>query len=333
MHIWIPSVRVGTGADIFAERLASGLEKHSLNVTLSWFNQLYEFMPQFLSLNSNQIQADIIHANCNYGFAFSNANAKLVTTLHHNNFDSRARKYKTFVQNIYHDYFVKKFESKSFSVSDKTISVSHSCLKNLDSSLFKTKPAVIYNGVNPDLFKPAQKNINGKKFKLLFVGKPVRGKGFDLLQNIIDNLGEDFYLYYTGYGRSSELDKYSNAENIGKLVQTELVPVYQQCDALLFPSRNEGFGLTVCEAMSCGIPVITSNNSSLPELVSDGETGILCDTDDVDAFANAARTLAENPDTARNMGSAGRQRVLEKFTLDRMVNQYIEVYRELLDTR
>ena len=66
--------------------------------------------------------------------------------------------------------------------------------------------------------------------------------------------------------------------------------MYEQCDALVFPSRYEGFGAPVAEAMVRGVPVISSNTTSLPEVVADG--GVLLDPDDPVACATAIESVA-----------------------------------------
>ena len=104
---------------------------------------------------------------------------------------------------------------------------------------------------------------------------------------------------------------------------------YQRSDIFLFPSRLEGFGYPVAEAMACGKPVVCTNYSSLPELVEDGRGGTLCPRDDVDAFAEGIRRLARDPDLRAQMGAYNRAKVEEQFTLSRCVQRYVKLYEEL----
>ena len=92
---------------------------------------------------------------------------------------------------------------------------------------------------------------------------------------------------------------------------------------------QEGFGLSVAEAMACGKPVVTTNGSSLPELVIDEKGGFLCEMDNVKEFAESIRIIAEDASLRREMGIFNRNRVEKKFTLDRMVKEYIKVYKKL----
>jgi glycosyltransferase involved in cell wall biosynthesis len=96
-------------------------------------------------------------------------------------------------------------------------------------------------------------------------------------------------------------------------------------DALLLPSRVEGFGYVVVEAMAVGIPCIASRVSSIPEIVEEGVTGILHPVGDTGAIAGAIRDVLCEPERARAMGEAGARLAGEKFTLARMLDQVEQV--------
>lgn len=101
-------------------------------------------------------------------------------------------------------------------------------------------------------------------------------------------------------------------------------------DIVVVPSLSEGFGIVAAEAMALGKPVIASRVGGLPEVVEDGVTGILVDPDDPAALASAITVLLSDPDRARAMGEAGRVRVQENFTLERMTAGYLALYASLL---
>lgn len=332
MRIWLPTIRAGTGADIFVERLAAGLYQRGVEVTLTWFSHYYELFPYLLKNRCVTDHIDIIHANSVYGFAFLRPDVKLIVTVHHYIHDARNNIYKSALQKFYHTHVIHHYEARSFAVADRITAVSNASSDHIRKAFSRTRPRVIYNGIDTGFFRPGPPAGKGDKFKLLFVGKPSRGKGFDLLKPIMKALGEKFILYYTGGAKAHALDLSPNTQNVGRLDSHALLASYRACDALLFPSRYEGFGYAVSEAMACGKPVITSDNSSLPELVQHNETGLLCRTDDIDAFVGAARLLADNPALTRRMGEAGRERVLENFTLDKMTDNYIRLYEDVLSS-
>ena len=99
---------------------------------------------------------------------------------------------------------------------------------------------------------------------------------------------------------------------------------------ILFPTRMEGFGLTVAEAMACGKPVVTTNSSSMPELIIDGSGGFLCGQDDVDGFVKQIRVLSEDVVLRKKMGGFNRKRVEEYFSIKKMAEKYRTLYEQLL---
>jgi len=107
----------------------------------------------------------------------------------------------------------------------------------------------------------------------------------------------------------------------------------EQFDIFVHPSRWEGFGLVFLEAMAASLPVIATNVSSIPEIVVDGETGLLVDVDDVGELADAIIRLIENPQLAEKMGRMGRKRVQEKFGINEMVEQTCAIYEQVLGER
>jgi len=97
----------------------------------------------------------------------------------------------------------------------------------------------------------------------------------------------------------------------------------------VYVTHSEGLGSAALLAMSAAVPVIASRVGGLSEAVRDGETGLLVDNE-VPSVAAAIRQLTENRSLARRMGEAGRHRVMEQFTVDRMVRRTMEVYRQVL---
>jgi len=91
--------------------------------------------------------------------------------------------------------------------------------------------------------------------------------------------------------------------------------------------------LAVAEAMACGLPVVTTNCSSLPELVDDDKGGFLCPLGDVQIFADKINQLADDARLRREMGEYNRARIEKAFTMDRMVKEYQCLFDEVLDTR
>lgn len=100
-------------------------------------------------------------------------------------------------------------------------------------------------------------------------------------------------------------------------------------DIFVLPSLWEGFPVSIMEAMASKKPVIASNVGGIPELVIDGETGILVFSKDVAALKNAILKLINNPQEAKIMGENSRRRIEEYFSLDKMVEETEKVYQNL----
>lgn len=121
-----------------------------------------------------------------------------------------------------------------------------------------------------------------------------------------------------------------------------LAPLFAAADVLVLASRSEGLGVAVIEAMAASMPVVVSSAGGLPEVVSDGETGIVIgprrtsfgalELDPAD-FANALLRLFRAPDLARSMGRAGRRRYEEHFAAKAFVEQYQALYESLASER
>jgi starch synthase len=101
-------------------------------------------------------------------------------------------------------------------------------------------------------------------------------------------------------------------------------------DLLCAPSREEGLGLAAIEAMASGLPVVATHVGGLPEVVVDGETGFLVAPDDRAALAAAMTGLLANPDYARRLGRAGRDRARACFSHTAMTAATGAIYAEVL---
>lgn len=106
-----------------------------------------------------------------------------------------------------------------------------------------------------------------------------------------------------------------------------LIKIYNLADLFIFPSLFEGFGFPPLEAMACGTPVITSNVTSIPEVV--GDSGLLVDPWDVDDIADKMRWLVKDPELRKELSEKGLQRA-PLFSWEKYANQVLDIYRMLL---
>jgi len=331
MQIWFPTIRAGSGVDIYVSRLADALQKHGVTCRISWYDPRFEFAPYLLGKEKPPAGTDIIHANSWSAFAFRRKGLPLVVTEHHCVGDPRFRPYKSLPQHIYHQCLVTPFERISFRHADRIIAVSRATADSLARVFGVRNVSVIHNWIDTDRFVPVPADkAAATTFSLLYVGNQSVRKGWDQAIAIMAALGNRFHLYATSglRGRNPPAAAH-NITILGRLSAEELVSRYQSCDALLFPSRYEGFGYVALEAMACGKPVIAANNSALPEVVLDGVTGILCDPEDTACYIAACRSLEQNPEQRISLGNNARQHAVSSFSEDLLVQKYISLYNQL----
>jgi glycosyltransferase involved in cell wall biosynthesis len=181
-------------------------------------------------------------------------------------------------------------------------------------------------GVNPPDDVPTGARV------LLAVARLTPQKGIDVAIRALATLPDDTVLVVLGEGpKRAPLESLARELGISsRLFLPGRVPDVaawlRRATVLVHPARWEGFGLGVLEAMLAGLPVVASDVSSLPELVVDGETGILVRPDDPPALGiGIARAL----DEAARLGAAGRQRARREFSVARMADRTAELYRSL----
>jgi glycosyltransferase involved in cell wall biosynthesis len=114
---------------------------------------------------------------------------------------------------------------------------------------------------------------------------------------------------------------------LGYVADADLPALYSLADCFAFPSRYEGFGLPVLEAMACGVPVVTADSSSLPEIAGDG-AGLLVNADDVGALADALEQLILDEALRARLRQKGLERAAQ-FTWEAAAARQLDVYRRL----
>lgn len=336
MKIWLPAIQGGSGADVFILRLCEALRREGYDAEISWFPNFCELFPFLLRRVPPPPGTAIIHANSWHAFAFKRKSIPLVVTEQLGVLDRAAQAHKSVPQFIYHRAVIRQFVKASFRFASAATAVSDYTALGLQRSLGVKSVKVIYNSVNTETFAPDSKKkvIQSDTFRLLFVGNPIRRKGADLLAPIMRALGAKFELYLTaGRRQLSPRDVASNMFPLGRVTNdVDLVKLYQRSDALLFPSRFEGLPIAVLEAMACAKPVIAANTSSLAEIIEHGVNGILCPSDDIDAFVAACRRLADERQICNRYGRAARDCVESRFSEGVVIPQYIDLYQRLLSS-
>ncbi len=334
LAVWFPAVRAHSGADVFTERLCAGLNARGIRAEINWLPLRAEYAPWSVSVPRPPDWATVVHVNSWLHPRFLPRSLPVVSTLHSCVHDPQLRPYKSLSKALYHTIWIRRIEAANLRCAARVVAVSRYTAQAAQAIFGRRDIEVIYNGVDTDFFSPVARNQPHQPFRLLYVGNWDLRKGVDLFCPILQTLGEDFELLYTAdrNGAHTPYALPANCQCIGRLNARDLVQAYQNADALLFPSRLEGLPLSVIEAMACGLPVIASDASSLPEVVEHGTTGLLCPMDDVDAFVTAARTLAQNPARWQAMRQAARSRAVDLFSAQEQLMCWIALYQSLSAT-
>ena len=186
--------------------------------------------------------------------------------------------------------------------------------------------------------------INGK-FKILFVGRHIERKGICYLIEAAKYLPRDkFEIRIVGVGDLTEKLKELAAHNAGnaeivftgKLSPEDLAKEYRTANVFTLPAiidskgDTEGLGVVLIEAMELGLPIVASNVGGIPDVVMDGESGILVPEKDPQALANAFKRLESEPGLVKQLLEGSRKRIRECFTWDGIIERQIAEYKKVV---
>lgn len=182
-----------------------------------------------------------------------------------------------------------------------------------------------------------------RPIKFFFAGKLIQRKGVDnLIRAFLKVLetASDASLTIIGDGPDRPVLERLAGEHLTSRIRFEghqdwssLPKWYAQHDVFVFPSRHDGWGLPVYEAMAAGMPVIaTEAIGAALDLVVDGETGYLVPTDSIDPLAEAMLKLTSQPERVLDLGLNGRK-AMENYTLEAGARRFVNAIREVLDNR
>ena len=207
---------------------------------------------------------------------------------------------------------------------------------------------VIYNGIDFDRIPAARQNLRSVLGipqgapVIATVGSLVHRKGHDLLlrafaelpataQGALPHLliGSDGEARATLEALAADLGISDRAHFLG--YTDDLSAIYEAANIFALASRADAFGLVLAEAGHFGLPVVSTRVGGIPEVIIDGETGILVPPDDVPALREALRRLIDSPGLREAMGGAGRQRADRMFTVARMAAEFSDCYRGLAE--
>ncbi len=204
--------------------------------------------------------------------------------------------------------------------------------------------SVVHCGVDTDVYAPAPDATERRAddpFTVLFVGRLGSEKGLPVLVDAMAQLQRTIgprraRLLVVGDGelrepmaaRCAELGV--DAEFVGSVGQHEILPLYHRADAFCMTSFREGIPVVLMEAMACQIPCVAPRITAIPELIEEGITGLTATAGRADMVAAQLERYALDPDFAREVGKAAREKVLAEFTTEASVAGMVEFFDRLL---
>jgi len=299
-----------------------------------------------------EVKFDVIHDNQCLGYGLTlmkRLELPLVATIHHPisidreaDFGQARSRLERLRRRWFYSFYI-PMQSLVARRVDQVITVSECSAREIERliEIPSSRIRVVYNGVDTNLFR----NNNGiakEPGSMIFVGNTEdRKKGIiHLLQALRLIKGEcpvkltivDGGSPETTYAPAlvSEYGLEDQVTIVRRLSGEDLVRRYSSAEIAAVPSLFEGFGFPAAEAMACELPVITTKAGALPELVSDGDNGILIDPGDVQALAAAIKLLLKDEEMRHRMGHAGREKVKRKFNWEQAAKQTLEAYQQAM---
>ena len=341
--------------DLFENCLGSLRLKHFLSISdlTEWWSKLtggfaepYSFGRRaFRYLSRRRHYYDLVHDNQSLSFGMLKLQAigiPLVTTIHHPiTSDLRIALLDAptwqdrFLIRRWHSFL--KMQTRVARELRHIVTVSECSKQDIatDFRLSQNKIRVVYNGIDTKTFSPIPEIKRRKNLLMATASSDAPLKGVTYLLKAFALLREkysDLELVLVGKlregGAGEQIIQDSNLSSsvfISSGVSTlELVKMYAEATLVIVPSVYEGFGLPAGEAMSCGVPVVSTDGGALPEVV--GDSALVVPARDAEALAAGAEKLLNNPKLRQDMGIQGRAHIQQNFSwavcAERMVQYY-----------
>ncbi len=234
------------------------------------------------------------------------------------------------------------FERKMIMNADIITSVSN-YYSNLISNIWNLKKdiRIIYNAIDEIIFRKPLENTS-EDTNILFVGRLGTSKGIDVLLKTAPLLWKSypelkFILIGEKDSTLKSCPKYClNSTNdkriqiLNSLPQEKLITFYMNSTICVFPSRFENLSTVTIEAMACGKPVIATNVGGFPEIIDDKINGMLIPNENVQALADAIKSILQSKDLQVYLGMNARKKMEDKFNLNRIADETVNIYSEAI---
>jgi len=215
--------------------------------------------------------------------------------------------------------------------------------KVLEGTLSACRTSVVYNGVDPELFAPAggvdSTDPSSESTVILSVGNLIPIKGHDLLIRAVASLAAEFpavTLEIVGDGAersrlqalAHQLQAAERVRFLGRQSRRQVATAMRRCAVFALPSRYEGLGCVYLEAMASCKPVIGCRGQGIAEIIQQGANGFLVGPDNERELTLALRMVLRDPARRQNLGTAARDTILHRLTLEQQAENLLRIYRE-----
>ncbi len=330
MRVACPVVMAQTGSDVYYQRLAAAMKPRGIHVDIIPLTYKNEFLPFTNQKIKTQLSSyDVIHTNIDYALLFKVAGVPLISTCHHNVFDSNYQKDVSIAQKIYHQLLLKGRIRESLKLSSRVVCVSDATYASFSNTFKLENSLVIHNGIDLSHFRRIP-GIQKENNKIVLVGSVSRRKGKMFINNLMNSLPENInFVLVTRTHPGIELDKRINI--VVNPTEEALVRIYNEAGIVISLSKIEGFGYTIVEGMACGCAVVAWNHSSIKEVCVQGQSGSLITPYDINEFAGSVINISNNKELIAVQSRFNIERVANLYSLDNMAEKYETLYREVIN--
>lgn len=244
----------------------------------------------------------------------------------------------------YQSKWVYNFLYKRFFSNLRVILLAENLYKDIAKYVKREDVYIGPNGIPNSCKEELEARRNNEVPHLLFLSNLLINKGVFVLLDALKILKEKGYLFSCQYvgGETAEINAMQFAVEVerrklndrvayvGRKVGEEKNTFFQQADIFILPTMNECFPLVILEAMEYKLPVISTNEGGIPDIVKDGENGLICEKQNTYSLADCIAKLLDDEELRVKMGNAGYDKFCREFTLQRFENRMLDILSQNL---
>ena len=245
---------------------------------------------------------------------------------------------------VYQSKWVYNFFYKRFFSNLKVILLAENLYKDMAKYVKREDVYICPNGIPSSCKEEMEARRNNVIPHLLFLSNLLISKGVIVLLDALKILKEKEYTFVCQFigGETAEINAVQFFEEVnkrelsdlvtyvGRKVREEKEAFFRQADIFVFPTYYETFGLVNLEAMEYKLPVISTNEGGIPDIVKDGENGLICEKQNPVSLADCIAKLLDDEELRVKMGSAGHEKFCREFTLDKFENRMRDILNQNL---